>query len=760
MADADGRPHGRLGRLFAALVGNDDAGAGAPGGAAAPGDTRDDNTSVLDLDALCRRLMSTGDPLGALRDFMRDVRERVRATEGPAAGGGAMGGAASPEASSTSTLPPSAFELYLATRLAEAGLGEDDVALPAVRAIRTRNADLIYLRVDDTELSWPAKVRLLRVESAVNAAILADELLPDANAASFEELVRAEQRVARSITSQARSVASGIEGPVRGEWSVRTAISTGIECFRLPHRLEASFRVNVAAGTAAIEASLVPPRAWASSAFVDGLGVVPATVEMRRRAATDYNLRLLVLLAGYALMVAPELDEAWVAGVVDTASLHACYCSARVTRAAMARVDLEGPLDPVALMRALGAELREDARTLVPVRQTFSLDDERFCPAWRHDPVELSALELGPEAAHALGCARVRDLAVDEARARRQVADELVRRLGSSTEANVRALLELARGEAPEDVCAAARRCVSELIEGTLADEPVAIAEALVAGDPLTRALERAREAQRRGEGAQTAERIVREALSPIDEAGAYEDGNGISWRCFGSYTERALYNRVAAIPGETCRLVSSAYVEAHLALSACALVDERLDDAVHHAKRACLVAPMSAQASLGLAQTLEAAGDAAGAVAELRRLLLVTSDPEAIGMAYLRLSQLQWREGHVLVAQACYQRARERIGAPLVLAGLAVAALLGQVGTATGGGELSAEEASRALDEANIPLAPTDEVGDALAEATVATMDMGLFGPARDLMRSLCALVRDDITFGVLRSLDDEPDR
>ncbi len=751
MADPDERPrHGRLGRLFAALVGNDgeedvpdvslDADASAPA---------DQNTSVLDIGALCRQLVGTADPMATLRRFVRDVLGRAR---GRAGAGGAGAGKGAP-------LPPSGFELYLATRLSQAGIASDDVALPPLRVILTRNAGLVYLRVEDEALPWLARVRVLRVESALNSAILADELLPDANAATLEELVRAEQRVARSVASQARPVAAGVEGPVVGEWGVRTAISAGIERFRLPHRLVARFRVNVAARTAAIEADLVPPRAWPSTAFVDGLGVVPATTEMRRRAATDYNLRLLVLLAGYALAVAPELDEVWVAGVVDTATSHACYCSARVTRAALAGVDLDAPFDPVALMRSLGAQMSADARTLAPVRQTFSLDDELFCPSWRHDPVELSEIVLGPRAARSLGCARADGLAVDEARARRRAAEELGRVLGSSTEANVRALLDLGRTSARDDVREAARRCVSELIEGTLEDEPLSIAEALVSGDPLTRAMERAR-AEQHERGAEGVERIVREALAPVEAAGTYEDDDATRpWRCFGSYTERALYNRLVATDGEACRLVPSSYVEAHLVLSACALVDERLDEAVSHARRACQLAPLSSQASLGLAQCLEAAGDDAGATRELVRLLRLTCEPEAIGMAYLRLSQLQWRAGHVLAAQACYERAQERLGAPLIVAGLAMAALLGQVGAAAGHG-LSAEEAADALEEAGIPAAPTEKVGNTLVEATVAAMDTGLFGPARDLMRSLCSLVRDDVTFGVLRSLEDEPDR
>ena len=44
--------------------------------------------------------------------------------------------------------------------------------------------------------------------------------------------------------------------------------------------------------------------------------------------------------------------------------------------------------------------------------------------------------------------------------------------------------------------------------------------------------------------------------------------------------------------------------------------------------------------------------------------------------------------------------------------------------------------------------------------EASRAAVDAELFGVSRDVVRSLCSVLRDDVLFGVLRSLEDEPDR
>ena len=755
----EGAPHGRLGRLFAALVGGDEEpdvdGGGdampAPSDAVPdPGDVPAPGTSHLDLDALSRRLIGSPDPEGELRSLVADVRRR---SEGPA-----------------DDLAPSNFELYLATRLTEAGIrdGRDATrALPRVSVVRPHTSGLFYLRVSGGSISWGEKVALLRTEAALNCALLAEHSLPDANACSLEEIVRCEQRVCRSIASQASRAAARLETPARGEWAVRSAISAGIECLRLPFRLTARFRVNVAAGAAAVEIDLVPPSAWPSSVYVDGLGVVGATTEMRRRAASDYNLRLGILLASYAFRTAPQLSEVWVAGVLDTARDHACYYSARLTRRLIDELDVEGAFDPFVVMRASGAVMDANGRELEPVRQGFSLEDELFCPARRYDPPELSGRRLLPSEARALGCELVRDLGMDEAAGRKHVAEELGRRLTSSTEQNVREILAAAGKTDAADVSEAALRCVRGLIDGTLEDDPLTLEDSLVRGDPLSRSVGRAHDLLA-AHDVEAARRLAEEALEQAEHEATVVNGGGVgpadasesaARRVFGSYSERALYNRLLAGPNECCRLVRPAHLEAHLVASAAALIGERAEEAVSHARSAVRLAPMSAQASLHLAQCLEATGDAEGAFDELCRMLSLAHEPESIGLGYLRMSQLQWRDGHVLAAQACYQRACRNLPAPTLVAGLAVVALIAHVGDASDG-SLTDEQVERALAGAGIPIAPTREVGETLLEATRAAVDAEVFPVARDLMRSLCALFRDDVSFGVLRSIEGEPDR
>ena len=743
---------GRLGRLFAALVGGAtevDLTGGVPKQAktgVSVATAPDATTSSLDVEALSRELVSSPDPTALLQAFVVDVRDRAEALPG------------------SGSLLPGALELHLAERLREAGLMGDKVALPALHVVRPRNSDLFYLRVDESSLTYAAKLEVMRVEAALNAALLASRLLPDANAATEAELVRAEQRVARSVVGQASRVAARLEAPAHGEWEVRHALAFGIEAFQLPWRLTARFRVNVAAHVAALECDLVPPRAWASTAYVDGLGVVDATAEMRRRAATDYNLRLVVLLARYAFLACPELDEVWVAGVRDSATDHRCYVSARFERELLEGTDLEGAFDPFALLRSCDAALSADerARTLEPVRQGFSLEDERFCPTARWEDPELSSATLPPASAAELGCARVRDLGIDEGCLRRKVASELMRHLSGSTEQNVRLLLDAAasagEGSAADDVRAAARRCVGALIEGTLADNPEDIAEELIAGDDLARGAAHAQELLL-SQDLPGAEAVALAALAPVERAGTYADTGTVTWRAFGDYVERALFNRLLAHEGQEVRLAPASYFEAHLVAAVAQLAQGRPADAVPHARRAVELAPLSAQASLNLTQVLESAGQHDEAQAELCRLLSLAHDPESLGLGYLRMAQLQWQRGHVLAAQACYQRACRHLSASALVAGLAAMALVGHVGTSAGAG-LPPEQADAVLRSAGIPLAPTEEVSTVFLEAARGAVDAGVWPVARDFMRTLGALSHDDVYVGMLRSLEDEPDR
>jgi len=744
MTDKGDDAHSWLGRLFSSLVRTDDETEGAQDTAltdiieASPARS----TSTLDVTALRIRLVQATEPVASLVELVHDIRSRETSA-------GADG-----------VLPPGAFELYLARRLEDAGLLATDVGLPSLRVIVPHTSGMFYLHVDEQQVPYLVKQRVLGIEAALNAALLADAYLVDSGSATEEDLVGLEARIATSIVAQVPSindVTAMDEDNPNGEWSVRKGISSGIECARLPYRLTTDFRVNVAGGDVAFQVELASPELFGTRAVVSGVGVVPATTDMRRRAATDYNLRLGVLLAALSFRCSPTLERAWVAGTVDTATAHACYYSVTLTRAKVERACADG-FDPVELMRSCGASMNGRDGRLESVRQSFRLEDEVFCPPARYDAVELSSRLLNDRATDALGTASVSGLSVDEGKRREVLAADVSRNLTSSTEANVRMIMERTENDSDPSVRSAAERVVSMLIEGTLSDDdPVGISEAIMRGDSLSKAAAHADEQLARHDP-DGAEQTLMPQLMRIDASRAYEDTDATEWRFFGSYVDRVIYNRLLST-GRTILLVPATYVDALVVSAFAELARGSAEKAVAIATRAVRVAPLSVHTCLCLSQCLGGANDTEGALDAIRELLRYAHDPQTIGLSYYRLAEIEWRLGRIDVAQACYLRALRFLPQALTVIGTELQALIIHEGV-SGVAEPSYERLRATLAAGGIPMAPTDEVSSVFFDAMRASMDAEIFPVAKNFMAELGSIARDDVYYGMFRSIEDEPDR
>lgn len=717
-------------------------------------------TSTLDIDVLSQRLMTSDDPLSDLGLVVADVRSREQDV-----GGKGATSIIAPNSSNQGALPPSNLEVFLADSLDDAGLLAPDVAIPSVSAVRPHTSHLFYLRVNDPELSYAAKLKVLGIEAALNAALLASTFFEDADDVPMEELVRFRQRVATSVISQIPTIADGLptreEERPNGEWAVRKGISTGIEHFQVPYRLQASFRTNVADGDVAFVVDLTPPSVMPAHVWVDGVGIVSATPEMRRRAATDYNLRVGILLAACAFRCSSLIQRVWVAGSVDTPQSHDCYYSVRFDREGFSKIPLTGTFDPVETYRSFAAVLDEHDGQLSPVRQDFSLESERFCPARRYETVELSKRVLADPFATALGAHRVAQLGIVEESKRIEVASQISRHLTSSTEGNVRAIMELAGNDDDATVREAARRCATKLIDGAIAeDDPQAIQDEFVNGDALTIAVEKAKEqlSQKDAEGALS---VTLGALEPLELAHAYEDTPAVEWRAFGSYVDRALYNRLLWDGSRETRLVPDAYLEAQLVVSVAALAQGQRSMATERARRAVEIAPLSIHSRLQLAQCLDTEGRSDDAMAEVGHLLELAHDPEGVGLGYFRMASYEWNRQDMRAARACYQRALSFMpGIANQMAFQLSAIVLQLQGAATTSEPLSEGQVRAALAARDIAIAPTEEVSDVFFEGMRASLDAEIFPVAREFMTILGLMTHDDVYYGMLRSIEDEPDR
>lgn len=756
---------------------------------------------LLDMDELAHTLLHADDAIAELKHLVGNIRTKeAHATDGE--------GTAADAVSS-----------YLARGLDEAGLFAADADLPDVTVIRPSRSKTFYLRVDEAQVAWPDMVRVLAIEGALNRTLFAwehlsaeaedaeaaldaqalalkapedeqadgtdsaaipagtaDTAIPtepeafagtpdDAGAAlstgtpTIEDCYRFNQALVSSIAAQVGTdpIPHASMSDVMGEWGVRQSISAGIETFRLPLRLVANFRVNLMGGDAAIVTKFVPAGAQPASVWSEELGrIVPASHQMREMEATSYALRCVLLLASHAFRCSRRLCHVFVAVVLDTPTRHACLLTGDVVREALRELDLARSFDAVAACRQLGLTFKLQDGALTEVEQGFSLDDERFCPSTRYATVDLSSRLLPRFEANLLGATRVSDLAINENARRSEVARELFRELTPSTEMNVREILGLTSRDSDPSVVDAGRRTARALINGSLSDDDAyGMEDEFVDGDELTRACQRASQLLERN-SAHEAVGVLTDALAPIDALDTYTDTDTVVWREFTSYVARTLFNRLLAKPGVTVRLVPNAYFGAQLLMATALILDGKTEVALGFARRAQDLNPLDMSGTLRATRCLEILGRQDEAARELRHYLAYAFDPQGIGTCYYRLAFMEWHLGNLDVADACYQKA---VVSQASCSGAAMLELQTmRAMTATKG--VDPKQVEEVLEEADVPLAPTEKVVGVLVEAAQAATDAEVFPVARSFATLLGALSGDDVMRGVVNSLEREPDR
>lgn len=721
-----------------------------------------DDTDEDSYDELMSAVAHTPDPIGALRATVDDIRRREA---------------------------PTTAELTLARWLEEAGLMADGVDMPHLALVRLGRTKLYYLGMLDKSVSVAALGKILAIEAAINRMRHADMLLDDLADASERDIYRCTHALTQDICAQAPHVTSEALASLvaendeqDGEWALRARLAAQIEGWHLPHRLEARYRCDAAAGRVAIEFKVTPTAAFPKSEWSDELGrVVRLSREMRRREAADYALRVGLLLATGAFCSSGRVSRVCVAGVRDDATGHRCLLSAEFDRRRFCSLDLGDMRWPVQAYTALGASVSMgDDGGLAPVEQTWSLDDERFCPSERQQAVELSLRPLSPGHAQALGCDTAMGMGIDTMAGLADFARNAARLCGGSCESLVSGLLALARQTEDPDCATAARRCARLLVSGDIdPDDGLAVEQELMYGNGAVRILSQGiREAADKH-----VEQAINHMLEVTDMLKPHKIPS-VTWHAFRTYAERLVYNRLLAVDGEDLRLAPATLTEAHLGLSLLLPSVDRKDDADDHARQAAALSPMDERACLRVVRAIEDSGDLELAAAEARDFLRIAHTPEAIGVTYYRLAYLRWQLGDTFAAEACYRasinwpstvtaHALIELHTLLAACGPQLSDLPVEKGVAfvpdnsptaknskVAGPPRADDPVGEALRSCDIPVAPTSDVLEALAEGARAAADEGMFPVARALTLALAGLTRDDAVYDIANSLEGAPDR
>lgn len=734
---------------------------GAIQDAATDADVSEDATpAAFDFDAFFMRILTARDFYATLEDVAQEIRGR---------GDEACG-----------------IERFFLRQLEEERLvqegshpqdGYDTSGRTSIQPTLLWRSGSVYLRMTSNP-SYGTYLQALRAEALLNVIRLAQQSDIDTSSASVEDMYRLRQRFLRSVCAQSPFVDTADwsflvmpwQGPVgpaeHGEWSVRHAIADAAESVRLPYRLDMQYRTNVAGGDIAIEILCTPPRVFPRTTYVDGLGIVLTTNHMRRRMASEYAVRVGLLMAAHAFHASNHVSRVWISGIEQTPSKRRCLYSVCLERRVFSTLNLRHMRDPLATIAALGGNVCVENEALVPSTPCFALEDERFCPAMRHDLWRLSERVLPVSASRALGTSRVSGLSIHEELPRILVAEEAMREMASedgpnATERSVRAVLNATGNTSDPDVWNAAALVVSQLIDGSLdPTDSDALYERFVKSNDASVGLE---QAQKRllESGAGPAIRHLERILEPSSRDGRFLDTPVIAYRSFGSFTERILHNRAHIRDNRSVVLVPDDYVAAHLSVSALSLGPDVpapiVERALQHAHWALERAPFSATAHQTTAACLERLGRYEEARDQLKSYLAVAYQPHGIGIAYHRLANLFHQLGDARACQACYQRCLQAFPElmPIVLAECQALVAEG----ASFEDVMEPDVVDAVLEGAGVPLAPTGDVVNSLFEASVAAIDAEVFPVARELMHTIALLTHDDVMLDIYRSIENEPD-
>lgn len=709
-------------------------------------------------------------PLAAMRSIVLDARK----------------------AESDPAFRPPALVRCLAQWLEDAGLddlkgrGMED---ESVRLMRTsRYADTYYVAVDDEEARIPVPT-IWALEAALNRFLLVKEAFgdraafaTDVDCARWDAYLIEAAAVQRPQLDRAVDAPEGNEG---GEWDARCRIAAAIERLRLPFRIDASFRLDVAAGAVAFDvtvpdALLMPTWVWSEGVDQDASGSwLAADWEFRDAQARRYALHLglvLVSIAFEAVASASRVDvavrplsrkqgdQASEGGEFPHEDRAPAYVQAAFDRATYERFDgfeQARAFDPLPAYQACAACFDGDDA------QAFAYLEGLASSSLRADLPETCDKELSDSVRSVLGADSSRDMRISYDAAYRRLAEGLADRIVQAESASdairiVRAAQEEAAAASDDRAVSSCTRLMAALAAGSLdaRDQNVVVGRYL-GEDRCLVALGRAKALAEHDLG--QAVDVLIDAVAEAAALDGFVDGSSTAYRAFDSYVARVLYNRAryagAGYPsravrdaGKRVRLATDTFYLCHLEIVR--LLEhsfERADEAQRYGRRAVEIAPATAAGYRQLGRAYMLVGDMENASATLLEGLRIAFQPSDIAMAYYQLAYVLWKMGRARDGAACYLKSLATSSMVAVQATAELQELVGETGI-----DLPArDQVDLELTRAGIPVAPTSDVLDALDEAAVAATDEGMFRVARSLMAARSRYRPDDALVNVLRSLE-----
>lgn len=590
--------------------------------------------------------------------------------------------------------PVTGFERYAARLMDEAaasGLRAVAVEHP-LEAIRLDANGLFWLRFDESELSDGQLDRALACEAALNRLALVEQAASDgeAPAALTEEACSvADWRIIRSIADRAPSLLGtsapsnerlsqgDVSAPRGGNWDVLTSLAGRCEAARLPFRL--SYRLDADVESGAVAMSLVAPRptSFPASRWDEEAGRWDDVAAGRPAEAAAYSLRLAVLAAAAALGTSVGISRV-VVNVRKGALDGPVTLGCEFERMAF----VMGVLPAIDRGDLSGARSFDELLALVAPARVAAKADEKG---------QLEAVEPLDAGLPERRCPMEED--------DRALPEKLATLLRADT---VREL----------DVMSVQDEALAERFDAIMEDSDDAPLLAIAQLEELVATLE---------EKDRAAQEATGRPLRPLYCQGVF-----------------ARYLVSLAVDDEACRFfrVSDISYAARSALVRLYLELGEGEAALAQARACVDLAPSSPSSYHSLVLALAAQDGYAEVIDAERQALRLAVVADEIFYAYYRLAYAFWRTGQRDLALACYLRVP-----PFSSVGeVAITErdeLLGEMG----GVDLESFDRDAVLRSGGVPLAPTQEALDIMAETAIGFCEASIplaAGPGASILGNL----------------------
>ncbi|WP_165171471.1 hypothetical protein [Adlercreutzia sp. ZJ242] len=611
------------------------------------------------------------------------------------------------------------FERYAARLLAEAGAANlRPIAVEHPIELRHLSlTGLYWISFDASSMTPEQRACVLRVESALNRLILVRQTVqaeartifhPESAYAQWDwqnirSITRyAETRLAEAEKENELLTISGATGARGGNWDVSTRFARACESLMLPYRLEYRFDVDTTSGTVVADVTLPCPDQMPRSRWVESAGAWQDCASQQPAAAAAYALRLATVIAaaafGSSVGVTRVLINGHEGGLDSDAVLSLEFDRMAFVMGVMPAVK-EGA------MAAPGTEC--DPATLFglikPAKFAISPD------ASGHNlPVEPLAASL-PE--------RRIPLAEDT----RALPPELAETLHADRVCDLDVLSEQDLAMRERFEAAMADRDDSPLLATAQLEDIVQ------KGDELTAAnLAALRE--------ENPEAAAAGKVAPL--------------YCEGLFARYLV--GLGAEPGMRYARASDMAHAARTALSHLYTDMGDTDGGIAQAKACVEMAPSGPSAYQDLITAYVEADRYDLVIDVAKQALRYAVIDDSVFYLYYRLAYAFWQTGRREEAAACYSRVprASSMGEP---AARELSDLLREMGDRD---PMDSSEAGAVLRTAGVPLAPTDEAVELMAEALVGLCDAGLPLAAAPMARVIGHIKRNDIISSVAASL------